>query len=94
MHGLFQNGTAHVDGPAFVTQCPIGPVSDLVNVPFVYPSRALLFQIPGANSFPYEMPLRDSEQTGTFWYHAHLSSQYVDGLRGALIVYGEHLLFA
>ncbi|CAE6464747.1 unnamed protein product [Rhizoctonia solani] len=32
-------------------------------------------------SYTYEIPL--GEQTGTFWYHAHLSSQYVDGLRGA-----------
>ncbi|KAI9681085.1 MAG: hypothetical protein M1817_002366 [Caeruleum heppii] len=24
-HGLFQNGTSHMDGPARVTQCPIGP---------------------------------------------------------------------
>ncbi|KAG9119655.1 laccase, partial [Ceratobasidium sp. 392] len=37
------------------------------------------------NSYTYEIPLHD--QTGTFWYHSHLSSQYVDGLRGALIVY-------
>ncbi|KAG8689127.1 laccase, partial [Ceratobasidium sp. 423] len=36
-------------------------------------------------SYTYEIPLGD--QTGTFWYHAHLSSQYVDGLRGALVVY-------
>ncbi|CAE6472720.1 unnamed protein product [Rhizoctonia solani] len=33
------------------------------------------------NSYTYEIPLHD--QTGTFWYHSHLSSQYVDGLRGA-----------
>ncbi|QRW22339.1 Multicopper oxidase [Rhizoctonia solani] len=37
------------------------------------------------NSYTYEIPLHD--QTGTFWYHSHLSSQYVDGLRGALVVY-------
>lgn len=24
-HGLFQNGTTHMDGPASVTQCPIAP---------------------------------------------------------------------
>ncbi|KAB5588450.1 Laccase [Ceratobasidium theobromae] len=33
------------------------------------------------NSYTYEIPLHD--QTGTMWYHSHLSSQYVDGLRGA-----------
>lgn len=24
-HGLFQNGTSHMDGPVRVTQCPIPP---------------------------------------------------------------------
>ncbi|KAB5591872.1 Oxidorectuctase [Ceratobasidium theobromae] len=37
------------------------------------------------NSYTYEIPLRD--QTGTMWYHSHLSSQYVDGLWGALVIY-------
>ncbi|KAF5386381.1 hypothetical protein D9757_006715 [Collybiopsis confluens] len=39
---------------------------------------------PGA-SYTYTVPLTD--QAGTFWYHSQLSVQYVDGLRGALIVY-------
>ncbi|KAF8890675.1 Cu-oxidase-domain-containing protein [Infundibulicybe gibba] len=39
---------------------------------------------PGA-SYTYDMPLGD--QTGTFWYHSQLSVQYVDGLRGPLIIY-------
>jgi len=39
---------------------------------------------PGA-SYTYELPL--GEQTGTFWYHSQLSVQYVDGLRGPLIIY-------
>ncbi|KAF5378072.1 hypothetical protein D9615_007511 [Tricholomella constricta] len=26
-------------------------------------------------------------QTGNFWYHSHLSTQYCDGLRGAFVVY-------
>ncbi|KAJ1302813.1 hypothetical protein OPQ81_003119 [Rhizoctonia solani] len=41
------------------------------------------------NSYTYEIPLHD--QTGTFWYHSHLSSQYVDGLRGPLVIYGNIL---
>nr|Q02079.1 RecName: Full=Laccase-3; AltName: Full=Benzenediol:oxygen oxidoreductase 3; AltName: Full=Diphenol oxidase 3; AltName: Full=Urishiol oxidase 3; Flags: Precursor [Thanatephorus cucumeris]CAA90942.1 laccase [Thanatephorus cucumeris] len=36
-------------------------------------------------SYTYTMPLGD--QTGTYWYHSHLSSQYVDGLRGPLVIY-------
>ncbi|KAF8071931.1 Cu-oxidase-domain-containing protein [Lyophyllum atratum] len=41
--------------------------------------------IAPASSYTYEVPL--GTQTGTFWYHSELSVQYVDGLRGALIVY-------
>ena len=26
-------------------------------------------------------------QTGTYWYHSHLSAQYCDGLRGPLVIY-------
>ncbi|KAF8903804.1 laccase 17 [Mucidula mucida] len=39
---------------------------------------------PG-HSYTYDIPLNG--QAGTFWYHSHLSSQYIDGLRGALVVY-------
>ncbi|KAH9479159.1 Laccase-2 [Psilocybe cubensis] len=39
---------------------------------------------PG-KSFLYKFPT--AEQAGTFWYHSHYSTQYCDGLRGALIVY-------
>ncbi|KAJ4474859.1 Cu-oxidase-domain-containing protein [Lentinula aciculospora] len=37
-------------------------------------------------SYTYTVPLVNN-QTGTFWYHSQLSVQYVDGLRGALVVY-------
>ncbi|KAI3621083.1 laccase [Moniliophthora roreri] len=37
------------------------------------------------DSFLYEFPVPD--QAGTFWYHSHLSTQYCDGLRGAIVVY-------
>ncbi|KAF5341080.1 hypothetical protein D9611_005994 [Ephemerocybe angulata] len=40
--------------------------------------------VPG-NSFQYEFSVPD--QAGTFWYHSHYSSQYCDGLRGAIVVY-------
>jgi len=39
---------------------------------------------PG-DSFLYKFQVLD--QAGTFWYHAHDSTQYCDGLRGALVVY-------
>ncbi|KAJ7683845.1 Cupredoxin, partial [Mycena rosella] len=34
------------------------------------------------SSVPYNIPLNN--QTGTFWFHSHLSTQYVDGQRGSL----------
>ncbi|KAJ3574448.1 hypothetical protein NP233_g1764 [Leucocoprinus birnbaumii] len=39
---------------------------------------------PGS-SFVYTKSL--GTQTGTYWYHSELSTQYVDGFRGPLIVY-------
>ncbi|KAI5120437.1 hypothetical protein M0805_009899 [Coniferiporia weirii] len=62
-HGIFQGHTAEMDGPAFVTQCPI---------------------VPGFN-FLYNFTVPD--QSGTYWYHSHLSTQYCDGLRGPLVIY-------
>ncbi|KAI1790742.1 laccase [Ganoderma leucocontextum] len=41
--------------------------------------------IATGNSFLYEFDTQD--QAGTFWYHSHVSTQYCDGLRGALVVY-------
>ncbi|KAF8585860.1 multicopper oxidase [Ramaria rubella] len=37
-------------------------------------------------TYVYDVPLID-DQTGTHWYHSMLSVQYVDGLRGPLIIY-------
>ncbi|KAI9048154.1 hypothetical protein LZ554_007949 [Drepanopeziza brunnea f. sp. 'monogermtubi'] len=37
---------------------------------------------PGA-SFVYEFTIN---QPGTYWYHAHIGGQYIDGLRGPLLV--------
>ncbi|KAF8159248.1 yellow laccase [Crassisporium funariophilum] len=42
---------------------------------------------PG-HSFLYQFSVPD--QTGTYWYHSHHSTQYCDGLRGALVVYDPH----
>ncbi|KAL9713355.1 ferroxidase, multicopper oxidase [Leucoagaricus gongylophorus] len=39
---------------------------------------------PG-NSFLYQFTA--TGQAGTFWYHSHRSTQYCDGLRGALVIY-------
>ncbi|GLB41428.1 putative multicopper oxidase family protein [Lyophyllum shimeji] len=50
-----------------------GPVG--VNQCPISPGHAFLYQ--------FSVP----DQAGTFWYHSHLSTQYCDGLRGALVIY-------
>lgn len=66
-HGLFMKKQNSMDGPEFVTQCPIAP----------------------GLTFTYDFVV---EQTGTYWYHLHLGSQYSDGLRGMFIVEEENSL--
>ncbi|KAF9473147.1 laccase [Pholiota conissans] len=41
--------------------------------------------IASGHSFLYQFSVPD--QAGTFWYHSHHSTQYCDGLRGALVIY-------
>ncbi|KAF5368762.1 hypothetical protein D9615_010402 [Tricholomella constricta] len=51
---------------------------------------AFVTQCPIAanDSFLYEFSVPN--QAGTYWYHSHLSTQYCDGLRGAIIIYDPH----
>ncbi|KAF8752351.1 Ferroxidase laccase [Rhizoctonia solani] len=62
-HGLFQNSTPWMDGPAGITQCPI----------------------PAGSSFTYQFTV--SGQYGTYWWHAHASTQLADGIHGPLIIH-------
>ncbi|KAL8415019.1 hypothetical protein RB594_006013 [Gaeumannomyces avenae] len=41
--------------------------------------------IPPGKSFVYEFTVPN--QRGTFWYHAHVSVQYTDGLYGAIVIH-------
>jgi len=41
--------------------------------------------IPPNTTFTYDFST--TTQSGNFWYHSHLSTQYCDGLRGAIVVY-------
>ncbi|KAF9456908.1 laccase [Collybia nuda] len=41
--------------------------------------------IAANDTFMYDFPLGD--QTGTYWYHSHVTTQYCDGLRGPLVIY-------
>ena len=40
---------------------------------------------PG-DTFTYEFV---TDAPGTYWYHSHIGTQYVDGIRGAIIVGGD-----
>ncbi|CAE6443593.1 unnamed protein product [Rhizoctonia solani] len=62
-HGLFQNSTPWMDGPAGITQCPI----------------------PAGSSFTYQFTING--QYGTYWWHAHASTQLADGIHGPLIIH-------
>ncbi|KAJ7166783.1 laccase 1 precursor [Mycena filopes] len=49
------------------------------------PSFVTQCPIAANHSFLYDFEAPG--QAGTFWYHSHLSTQYCDGLRGALVLY-------
>ncbi|KAJ7083807.1 laccase [Mycena epipterygia] len=44
-------------------------------------------QCPIAANHSFLYDFQSPGQAGTFWYHSHLSTQYCDGLRGAMVVY-------
>jgi iron transport multicopper oxidase len=78
-HGLFQNGTTHMDGVIGVSQCGIVPGATFkYNFTVGYPS----LPIP-TGLFAHTSQI---DQPGTYWYHSHFRGQYPDGLRGALII--------
>lgn len=48
---------------------------------------AFVSQCPIARNHSFLYDFTPTGQAGTFWYHSHLSTQYCDGLRGALVIY-------
>ncbi|KAJ7598428.1 laccase [Mycena floridula] len=48
---------------------------------------AFVSQCPIATGDSFLYSFKTEQQAGTFWYHSHLSTQYCDGLRGAMVVY-------
>ena len=95
-HGMFQNGTSHMDGAVGVTQCPIPPGSSM-KYNFTVCCRAAAPD-PGDDRDAAQInPIRalgarrltrrQANQPGTYWYHSHVRGQYPDGLRGAFIVH-------
>ncbi|KAG8797649.1 laccase, multicopper oxidase, benzenediol:oxygen oxidorectuctase, partial [Serendipita sp. 399] len=50
---------------------------------------AFVTQCPISPDHSYTYAIPPSNQTGTYWYHSHLSSQYLDGLRGPIVINPE-----
>ncbi|KAH8825530.1 laccase precursor [Flagelloscypha sp. PMI_526] len=46
-------------------------------------------QCPIAQNHSFTYKFNPGKQTGTYWYHSHLGTQYCDGLRGPLIIYDD-----
>ncbi|KAF9038522.1 yellow laccase [Panaeolus papilionaceus] len=44
-------------------------------------------QCPITPGHAFQYRFNNPSQAGTFWYHSHHSTQYCDGLRGAMVVY-------
>jgi iron transport multicopper oxidase len=53
------------------------------------PAMVTQCPIPPGQVFVYEFTLL---QSGTYWYHAHVGGQYIDGLRGPLIIRDNNAL--
>ncbi|QRW12868.1 Multicopper oxidase [Ceratobasidium sp. AG-Ba] len=49
---------------------------------------AFVTQCPISPGYSYQYVIPTFNQAGTHWYHSHLGSQYVDGVRGAVVIYG------
>jgi iron transport multicopper oxidase len=82
-HGIFQDkGSNYNDGSAFVTQCPIVPGNAYE---YDFPVSDQVSIISDTCIVHVVDPL--TVQTGTFWYHSHVSTQYCDGLRGPFVIY-------
>ncbi|KAL0952746.1 hypothetical protein HGRIS_006976 [Hohenbuehelia grisea] len=47
-------------------------------------------QCPIAPGDSHQYKFEIGHQTGTHWYHSHVTTQYCDGLRGPLIIYDDH----
>ncbi|KAJ7760329.1 putative laccase 1d precursor [Mycena olivaceomarginata] len=49
-------------------------------------------QCPIAPGATFDYVFDTAGQTGNYWYHSHLSTQYCDGLRGAFVVYDSTII--
>nr|ALT22027.1 laccase D [Trametes ochracea] len=51
---------------------------------------AFVTQCPITTGHDFLYNFHVPDQTGTYWYHSHLSLQYCDGLRGPMVIYDPH----
>ncbi|KAF8524870.1 laccase [Hysterangium stoloniferum] len=55
------------------------------------PAQVTQCPIAPGHSYQYKVetiePGTTVSQAGTYWYHSHLGAQYIDGLRGAIVIY-------
>ncbi|PQE26747.1 Iron transport multicopper oxidase FET3 protein [Rutstroemia sp. NJR-2017a BVV2] len=98
-HGMFQNGTNEMDGPSYVTQCPIPPGSSFTynftieqngTYWYVHPSTAANSSLSFSAIFPSSVTPSCSQK---YRYHCHTDYCYPDGYRQALIVHDEDAYF-
>ncbi|KAI5479835.1 laccase [Pseudohyphozyma bogoriensis] len=45
--------------------------------------------IPAGSDFQYTVDLSEGLQWGTYWWHSHVGSQYVDGMRAPFVIHPE-----
>ncbi|KAL0958763.1 hypothetical protein HGRIS_014085 [Hohenbuehelia grisea] len=50
---------------------------------------AWITQCPIGSGTNHTYRFNVGEQTGTYWYHSHVTTQYCDGLRGPLVIYDD-----
>ena len=67
-----------MDGTAWVNQCPIIPSCAVTHICCI-----CYYLTTFSDIYKFNVP----DQSGTCWYQSHDSTQYCDGLRGALVVY-------
>lgn len=49
--------------------------------------------IPPGGKADYVVPINSSGQFGTYWVHSHAPGQYIDGLRGPLVIHPQREVF-
>ncbi|KAF7539416.1 hypothetical protein G7054_g2196 [Neopestalotiopsis clavispora] len=87
-HGLFQNGTAWMDGTSGVTQCPIVPGKSF-QYKFTVHGQA------GTCKYSMQSSVKDLECLELIrvflldFYHGHQGVQTLDGIIGPLVIHGR-----